>query len=200
MANFNTQNVLFDCVRGFSMDFDLNTGLCAAKATTPRFLSDMKGMYADDAALEAALAKEDTKVYESHVLDIPETPGNLSFGMSIVYPGKVGDEYFMTKGHFHTILDTCEVYYCISGHGYMMMESPEGDWLCCELEPGRALYVPERYAHRSINVSDSEPLRTFFVFRADAGHDYGTIETKGYRKLLIERDGKPEVIDNPKWV
>ena len=59
--------------------------------------------------------------------------------------------------------------------------------------------MPERYAHRSINVSDTEPLRTFFVFRADAGHDYGTIETKGYRKLLVEKNGEPTIIDNPKW-
>ena len=41
---------------------------------------------------------------------------------------------------------------------------------------------------------------TFFVFRADAGHDYGTIETKGYRKLVLEgEDGKPVMVDNPKW-
>ena len=40
---------------------------------------------------------------------------------------------------------------------------------------------------------------TFFCFRGDAGHDYGTIETKGYRKLIVEQDGKPVVVDNPKW-
>jgi glucose-6-phosphate isomerase len=39
----------------------------------------------------------------------------------------------------------------------------------------------------------------FFVFRADAGHNYKTIETKGFRKLIIEKDGKPIIIDNPKW-
>jgi glucose-6-phosphate isomerase len=80
----------------------------------------------------------------------------------------------------------------------MLMETPEGEWDAVELEAGKAVYVPGRWAHRSINVSD-EPLVTFFVFRADAGHDYGTIETKGYRKLIVERDGKPTIIDNPKW-
>ena len=73
------------------------------------------------------------------------------------------------------------------------------DWDALELLPGKALYVPKRYAHRSINVSPDEQLITFFVFRADAGHDYGTIETKGYRKLMVERDGKPVIIDNPNW-
>jgi len=39
----------------------------------------------------------------------------------------------------------------------------------------------------------------FFAFRADAGHDYGTIEEKGFRKLVVEEYGKVAVIDNPKW-
>ena len=38
-----------------------------------------------------------------------------------------------------------------------------------------------------------------FVFRADAGHEYGTIEKKGFRKLVVEQDGKPVIVPNPKW-
>ena len=104
----------------------------------------------------------------------------------------------MPKGHFHTILDTSEIYYGLSGRGMMLMETPEGqvDWK--EIGPGEALYVPGRWAHRSINTG-TEPLVMFFVYRGDAGHDYGTIEEKGYRKLVVERDGRPAVIDNPKW-
>lgn len=185
-------------LKPFTIDFNLITGLSKAKDSTKRPLSKMKGMYADDVAFESAIQKDDPLVYEFYELDLPETPGNLLFGTSIVYPGKVGDEYYMTKGHFHTILETGEVYYCLSGNGAMLMENPEGDWDIQYFSPGKAVYVPPRYAHRSINLGD-EPLVTFFTFRADAGHDYGTIETKGYRKLVIERDGKPEIIDNPKW-
>jgi len=158
----------------------------------------MKGMYADDAVLNEILKNEDPLVYEFYELDLPNTSGELLFGTSIVYPGKVGNEYYMTKGHFHTILETSEVYYCLSGKGYMLMENPEGDWDAQELSPGKALYVPPRFAHRSVNTGQ-EPLVTFFVFRADAGHDYGTIETKGFRKLIVENAGRTEIIDNPKW-
>ena len=196
--DFNSDNKLFDFDRGFTLDFDLQTGLSKNMETGKRYLSDMKGMFADDAAFEAASKQDDVLVYEFHGMPVPEHEGDLAYGCSIVYPGKVGNEYHMTKGHFHTILETAEVYYCIGGHGYMMMENPEGDWLALELTAGKCLYVPKRYAHRSICVG-SEPLRTFFVFRADAGHDYGSIETKGYRKLLVEQDGKPAIIDNPKW-
>jgi glucose-6-phosphate isomerase len=189
---------LFDWKRGFTVDFDLVTGLSKTAKSSQRRVSSMRGMYADDAATEKLIAEGDPLVYEFYELGAPETPGDLAFGSSIVYPGKVGDEYFMTKGHFHTILETAEVYYCLQGHGYMLMENPEGDWSAQELTPGKTVYVPPRYAHRSINVGDT-PLITFFCFRGDAGHDYGTIETKGYRKLMLDVDGEPTIADNPKW-
>lgn len=198
MASFNSSNKM-DFVRGCTIDFDPKTGLSKMVETGKRYLSQMRGMFADDEAFDKLMEEGDRMVYEFHGLPIPEQEGDLSFGCSIVKPGKVGDEYYMTKGHFHTKLETGEVYYCMSGHGYMLMENPEGDWLAEELLPGHATYVPRRYAHRSINVDPQNDLVTFFVYAADAGHDYGTIETKGYRKLLVERDGKPTIIDNPKW-
>ena len=199
MKDFNATGMPMDFAHGFTLDFDKNTGMSKAVDTGKRYLSQMKGMYHDTAAFDRMVQQKDALVYEFHGLPAPEKSGDLAFGASIVYPGKVGDEYFMTKGHFHTILDTAEVYYCLSGQGYMLMENPEGDWRALALEAGRAVYVPARYAHRSINVGSDVPLVTFFVFRADAGHDYGSIETTGYRKLLVERNGQPTIIDNPKW-
>jgi len=182
----------------FALDFDLATGACKSGRATPthRFVANMASQFLDS---EAAKALGDTPIYDFYELNqIPETDGELKFGTSIVYPGKVGDEYFMTKGHFHTILETGEVYYCLAGKGAMLMETPEGEVSLIDMKPGEAVYVPPRWAHRSINTG-SETLVTFFVFRSDAGHDYGTIEQKGYRKLVVERDGKPVMIDNPRW-
>jgi len=180
-------------------DFSLATGLSDTRPSLKRKLSNLKGIFSDEAARAAAQAKGDTLVYEFYDMGVPESPKEIAYGTSITYPGKVGNEYFMTKGHFHTILDTAEVYYCLRGHGYMLMESPEGDWEARELTAGHAVYVPARYAHRSVNVSASEPFITFFAFPGDAGHDYGTIESKGFRKLIVEKDGKPAVVDNPRW-
>jgi len=185
-------------VNPFTLYFDLKTGQSSNKKPTKRYLSNMRGMFADEKALDELIKKEDSLIYEFFELSVPATSGDLLFGTSILYPGKVGNEYFMTKGHFHTILETAEVYYCLSGKGYMLMEDPEGNWDAQEMTPGKAVYVPQRWAHRSINVG-SDTLVTFFVFRADAGHDYGTIETKGYRKLITENNEKVEIIDNPRW-
>ena len=180
--------------------FDLITGLSSG-AVTPlqRRASDLNGIYADSKALNTLIADDDPLVYEFYDLGIQERSGDLAYGTSMVFPGKVGNEFFMTKGHFHTILDTAEVYYCLSGYGLMLMESPEGDVEYQEMTPGSAVYVPGRYAHRSVNLSDTEKLVTFFVFRADAGHDYGTIEKKGFRKLVVSGDSGYRIVDNPLW-
>jgi len=183
---------------GFTIDFDNKTGLSKNASSTKRRLSQMKGMYADSEAESKMIAESDPLVYEFYETGAPEHPGDIAFGTSITYPGKVGDEYFMTKGHFHTVSETAEIYYTLSGSGYMLIENPEGDWGAFELFPGEMVYVPKRYSHRSINTGEV-PLVTFFTFRGDAGHDYGTIEEKGYRKLIIEKDGKTTIVDNPKW-
>jgi len=185
-------------MKSMLVNFDLMTGLSKEKEPIQRKLSQMRGMYADEKAFDEMVGR-DPLVYEFHDMHLPETDGEVAFGTSITYPGKVGNEYFMTKGHFHEVLDTGEVYYCLRGHGVMMMESPEGDVEVQEMKPGGAVYVPPRYAHRSINVGSVDPLISFFAFRADAGHDYGTIETKGFRKLVVEKDGAYAVVDNPKW-
>ena len=75
------------------------------------------------------------------------------------------------------------------------METEEGRTSAVEMRPDVAVYVPVRWAHRSINIGD-EPLISFCVYPGDAGHDYGTIETEGFRKRIVEIDGKPAVIDN----
>jgi len=182
----------------FTQYFDLKSGLSNQSESTKRYLSNMKGMYVDEQAFDEIIAEDNPLVYEFYELKLPEHAGELLFGTSILYPGKVGNEYHMTKGHFHSILETGEVYYCLSGEGYLLLENPEGEWSAQRFTAGSAVYVPPRYAHRSINTGN-EPLVTFFVFRADAGHDYGLIEQQGFRKLIVEENGADSIIDNPKW-
>ena len=165
-----------------------------------RPLSSLSGQFADTAAFKAMLAKHDSLVYEVYEVKRPEVSGELLMGISIVHPGKVGQEFFMTKGHFHTVLDTAEMYLCLKGEGVMVMETPEGEAAVESLSPGRVLYVPPRWAHRSVCTARQEDLVTFFVYPAHAGHDYGTIEKQGFRKMIIDGEhGDIEILDNPRW-
>jgi len=164
-----------------------------------RKLSNMAGQYQDQEALDVMLSEEDSVLYEVYEIKRPEIVGEILHGISIIHPGKVGQEFYMTKGHFHTILETAEIYHTLKGEGYMVMETPEGNWAVEKLTAGSVLYVPPRWAHRSVNIRPGEDLVMFFAYPANAGHDYGTIETKGYRKLILDVDGKAEISDNPRW-
>lgn len=191
---------------GNPQDVPFTFEIDVAKATLDRYdnhiqrrLSAMAGQYQDQEAFEGLLAQEDILLYEVYETRRPERAGELLNGLSVVHPGKVGGEYFMTKGHFHAVLETAEVYYTLGGAGMMVMETPEGDWAVEEMRPGQVLYVPPRWAHRSVNTSANEDLVFFFVYPGHSGHDYGSIERTGFRKLVVEQGGRPQVIDNPRW-
>ncbi len=164
-----------------------------------RKLSSMKGQFFEQETYAKMITEGDPVLYEVYEFKRPQVEGELLYGISIVHPGKVGKEYYMTKGHFHTVIETAEVYYCLQGSGCMVMETPEGEWAVEVLSPGKVLYVPPRWAHRSVNTGSGNDLVTYFVYPANAGHDYKTIELQGFRKLVMEENGVPEVIDNPRW-
>jgi glucose-6-phosphate isomerase len=159
----------------------------------------MQLQYLDQDAVKRMMAGNDPLLYEVYEIKLPEVAGEILHGISIIHPGKIGEEFNMTKGHFHTVLDTAEIYYTLKGQGVMVMETPDGEWAIEQLFPGSVLYVPPRWAHRSVNTGSDEDLVMFFAYPGDAGHDYGTIESQGFRKLIMDKNGKPEIVDNPRW-
>lgn len=184
----------------YSFSIDLPSGKPSRyELHTTRKLSAMDGQYLDTTAFKSLLEVEDKLLYEVFELSRPELPGELIHGVSIVHPGLVGEEFFMTKGHFHTVLDTSEIYSVLQGEGKMVMETPEGEWAVEHLTPGRICYVPPRWAHRSVNTNLNQDLITFFAYPGNAGHDYGTIENQGFRKLILHQNGQVIVADNPRW-
>ena len=178
----------------WAVDIDLVTGvMCEPDRVLVRKASAMRGYYQDAAALERLIGQDDPVHYEVFEKHIPETSGHLLLCISKLYPGRVGDECFMTKGHYHTISGTAETYLCITGTGYMMMKTAAGDCRAEAMRRHRMVYVPPHWAHRSINTGD-EPLISFCVYPADAGHNYGDIVTEGFPRRVFIRQGK-EVIE-----
>src|SRR6266704_2439964 len=47
--------------------------------------------------------------------------GGLMWGNTTIEPGRVGDEYFMTHGHFHEISNRAEFYATVRGTGYLVL-------------------------------------------------------------------------------
>ncbi|MGP4016566.1 glucose-6-phosphate isomerase family protein [Saccharopolyspora sp. 5N708] len=103
-------------------------------------------------------------------------------------PGRVGDEYFMTRGHLHAVADRAELYFGLAGHGVMLLDTLDGGSEAIEINPGQAVYVPGHWVHRSVNVG-AERLVTLFCYAADAGQDYDIIERAGGMRNLVVATG-----------
>ena len=173
---------------------NMSTGeLDLADNAYERKLSQMAAMYEDQEAVRNLL-REDPVIYRVYEKRLPQLPGELQWCMSVTLPGKVGREYYMTKGHYHAVRETAEIYLCVGGEGYMLMETEQGDVDVKDMRPNTCVYVPAYWAHRSVNTGDT-PLISFCVYPGHAGHDYGSIETTGFKKRIVEIDGKPVVID-----
>jgi len=173
----------------FGLVVDERGQLKPATTTIERRLSQMAGMYADRDAEQTALAGgEDPLVYEVHQYDVAEYAGELMVCTTILHPGKVGDEFFMTKGHFHEVRDRAEIYFGLQGEGQLVL-ARDGAAEAVPMSPGVVAYVPPHWAHRTVNTG-REPFVFLAVYPGDAGHDYGTIETEGFPQRVLERDGQ----------
>ncbi|MHC4636517.1 MAG: glucose-6-phosphate isomerase family protein [Planctomycetota bacterium] len=154
-----------------------------------RNASVMRGYYKNDAALETIIEMDDPLHYETFECEIPEEYGHMIYGLSKLQPGVVDEECFMTKGHYHTITETGEVYLCLEGQGYILMKTQGGQFRAEKMTRGGLIYVPPYWAHRSVNTGNG-PLTTLFIYPADAGHNYGDITEEGFPKRVFKRNGE----------
>lgn len=183
----------------FKTEIDLSTGVISpVNRVLKRYLSDMRGMYADEEATGRILNEGNPLIYEVYPVDLPEEPGQVLHSATVIHPGLVGDEYYMTKGHFHEIRDRAEVYLGISGEGYLLLQTNDGTVSSIPMKPGTIAYVPPFWAHRTLNTG-SEPFSFFAIWPGDSGHDYGTIERIGFAKIMVKRGGQPVLVDNPRY-
>ena len=162
---------------------------------------DLTGLYADAAAFEALLAERSGQVAYEVTAHIPgEKVSDLIVGVTRMRPGKVGREFFLTRGHIHATADRPEIYYGQAGKGLMQMESPEGDVRIVEIKPQSICYVPPFWIHRSVNIGE-EDLVMVFAYPSDSGQDYGIIERSGGLRVRVVEDGKGGWTEecNPDW-
>ena len=187
-------------IQPFKTEIDFASGALSSPGyTIQRRLSDMALMVADAAAAARILAEEgDRLIYEVQGVELPAEEGQIPHCTTRILPGRIGAEYHMTKGHFHARREQGEVYFGLSGRGYLLLQTVTGETSEVEMVAGSAAYVPPFWAHRTVNIGDADFV-FFSIWEARAGHDYGTIERDGFRKLVVLRDGQPTVVDNPKY-
>lgn len=131
----------------------------------------------------------ETLIYELILKESTPEEGHLNWGHLTVYPGRVNDEYFCTRGHYHANPNTEEYFLCMKGEGLIMYLNREGDCWCEMLEEGSLHHVPGGVARKFINLSD-EPLMLSLCRPANAGYDYDSIDRHPFPCHVYEDDGE----------
>jgi len=159
-----------------------------------RRIKDLGSIFTDKAA--HATLNADQLVYNvESFFPVPQkTEGGLFYGITFIKPGTVGNEYFMTKGHFHSIRNRAEIYITIEGEGMLILMDENRNTWAEKMTPGSVHYINAHIAHRTANTGDTD-LVFGAVWPADAGHDYDTIDEQGFSKILIKQNGVPTLVD-----
>jgi len=177
----------------FSTSLDFRSGsLEPHDDVLVRRLSDMAGAYADDEAASRLLQEGDPVIYRAFTAAVPEEPDQLIYRTTIIQPGRVGREYFMTNGHHHE-RDSAELYLGMAGSGLMVLQNRDRQHHLAELVAHRAVYVPPGWAHRTVNTGEEE-LVFLAVYFGDAGHDYSSMERDGFAVRVVRGSHGPDVV------
>lgn len=125
---------------------------------------------------------------------IPEgSEGGQFWGTTVVEPGQVDSEYFMTHGHFHRKRDRTEFYATIEGLGALILMTEDRKTRMEAMSPGSLHFIPPHTAHRVANTGNS-PLRLVACWPSDAGHDYDAIRMFGFGARLLNVQQEPVLV------
>ena len=163
---------------------------------------DLEGLYEDEAAFHALRRElgDDAVAYEVTDFKPSADPGDMIIGVTRMRPGKVGREFFFTRGHIHAKANRPEMYYGESGRGVTLLEFPSGEIRTVEIGPRTLCYVPPFWIYRSVNVGVDDLVMTF-AYPADAGQDYAIIAEAGGMRNRVVDDGQGGwvLIENPHY-
>lgn len=164
-------------------------------------LSDLSGLYADESAFQTLLKERgDSVVYDVEDFRPGTHSGDLIYGVTRMSPGRIGGEFFLTRGHIHEKADRPEIYYGQKGLGLMQLELPAGETRIVEMGPQTICYVPPFWIDRSINIG-TEDLVMVFAYPSDSGQDYGIIEASNGMRHRVMAGGENgwRLVDNPTY-
>lgn len=178
------------------MQMDWEKGLLLPDAKvreSVKTLGQLKGIFANEEVRRAM--DPNTVVYRVQAwCPVPDgTEGAQFWGTTVVEPGRVDSEYFMTHGHFHQKRDRTEYYGTIQGEGALILMDENRETRMESMSTGSLHFIPPNTAHRVANIGDV-PLRFVACWPSDAGHDYGFIRDQGFGARLLNVNGRPMLV------
>ena len=179
-----------------SVQFDFEKGdFSPIQNKAERKLSDLSMMFLGKDIVEQLIAKADPLIYEIFYYGFQTSVSDMALGVTRIQPGKIGNEYYMTKGHFHEAPDEPEIYFCVKGEGYLLLETRDGEFQVEKWTKGTISHIPPMWAHRVVNIGKT-PLVFVASYHLAAGHEYQPIINRGFQKRVVEENGKAVFIPN----
>jgi len=129
---------------------------------------------------------------------------------TIIAPGRLGDEYPLTFGHYHGV-NVDEKYYVAQGEGVLLLQKKHlegGTWipemvdeiLLVTANVGDEVNIAPEYGHSWSNVGEKELVLFDNWSTPHTPVDYENIEKlHGLACYLIEEDGKIKPVPNPNY-
>lgn len=177
-----------------SVTLDPGTGHLSGPGVkeSARVIGALRGYFADEAA---RLAMADRVAYRVQAYEPkPEgEPGAVCCATTFLEPGLVGDEYFLTRGHFHVNEDRPELEVTVSGEGWLVLMTEDRQTRVEVMSAGSVHHVPPRTAHRVANVGNT-PLVFVSYWASETGHDYQTIIDHGFSGRVRRINGAPALV------
>ncbi|MGA2984998.1 MAG: glucose-6-phosphate isomerase family protein [Terriglobia bacterium] len=161
-----------------------------------RRIKDLKGSFGDEKARQSL--DPEMVVYRVETFSPVSVgeEGGLFWGATFIEPGMVGNEYFMTKGHFHAERRRAEFYMAVAGGGALILMDESRRTSFEVMHPGSLHYIPAHTAHRVANTTGSV-LAFMACWPSDAGHDYESIAAEGFAARLLKVSGAPALVAEP---
>ena len=129
-----------------------------------RKLKDLHGIFKDREAYEKEI-KKNPIIYELYTKNLSPIRNTLT----VIYPGKIGKEFYMTRGHIHKN-KTPEFYILLEGKGILLMQNSEKVKVI-KMKLGKIELIPKGYAHRIIN-NGNEKLKVLTIYREHNNPNY----------------------------
>jgi glucose-6-phosphate isomerase, archaeal len=179
------------------MNVDLRSGELLGRGVQhlARTIQEMKGVYRNEEFRKSL--DQNTVVYRVeafHPVD-EGNEGGLFWGTTFLNPGMVGDEYFMTKGHYHAKRTRGEFYLTVAGNGALILMDESRKTVFEPMSPGTLHYVSAYTAHRVANTGGCL-LTVLACWPSDAGHDYDVIARDGFSARLRNVGGFPVLVED----
>lgn len=168
----------------WGMFTDLSTGLLQGGnlAESTKTVGDLRDYWGNPEAADA-IASIPLYVTQTFFPHPDGTEGAVLWGNTVLYPGDVDGERFMTRGHWHVKRTHGELVITVSGEGLLLLMDGDGNQEEQPMFPGSTHHIDGKYAHRTVNTGEV-PLVFLCAWPADCGHEYEAILTGGFTRRI----------------